>query len=353
MKKIQLILFLFLSVLISYSCESTTIPIDDKKTITCDTLPSWRYGLSYREYFPLREITAISINQDNYYFSTNSGVVCYSKTRNESRLIRDRDIGQNDFIDYNLNTVILPCPYDNNKIMLVIEGANNDRKYIQHWYLYDIETNVSKKITPFKFRLVGLNDTVNIAGPISWLSTSTFGNDFVYTRAGIYHLQSNDLTKKVQENEYIFEVSPDGKYKWHSFNNGKNVVAQPTGLLLNGKPISGNDVTGTSLLRGDNTRWSSDSKYISIIALTDRRSELATLTEIHIINVEKTYNEGKIVIDKTINLRDSYCVFRSGLTAQITTTGTVLLSMSYNQKDVGILYEVDIESGKRTPIIYD
>jgi prolyl oligopeptidase PreP (S9A serine peptidase family) len=124
-------------------------------------------------------------------------------------------------------------------------------------------------------------------------------------------------------------------------------------LLLNGKQITGNDVPGTTLFRSKNIRWSSDSKYISIIAFTDRRIEPVTLTEIHIVNVEKTYNEGKIVIDKTINLRDSYCVFRSGLTAQITTNGKVLLSMSFNQKDVGILYEVDIETGKRTPIIYD
>lgn len=352
MKNIFSFITVFLYCLTFVSCNNITIPNDPKNEFSCDTLPSWMYSTS-REYFPLREVSAISKNQDNYLFNTINGVVYYSKTRNESRLIPYRDFGLEDFHDYNLNCGILPCPYDNNKIMIIIEGTNNDRKYIQHWYLFDIETNVSKKITPFKYRLVGLNDTVNIASPISWLTTSTVGNDFIYTRSGIYHLQNDDLTNRVQDGEYIQSVSPDGKYKWHSFQKGANGVTRPTGLLLNGKQITGNDVPGTTLFRSKNIRWSSDSKYISIIAFTDRRIEPVTLTEIHIVNVEKTYNEGKIVIDKTINLRDSYCVFRSGLTAQITTNGKVLLSMSFNQKDAGILYEVDIETGKRTPIIYD
>lgn len=339
MKKIQFILILIISIIISFSCEETTSPIDDKKQIDCQTIPNWALPSTYSNlvYYPLFEIVAISNDLNNFIYEWAGNYFYYSQRKNIKKPLNINKI-INGEIKYDGTIAVLPCPYDNNKFLLIIDGLNEQNATRTHWYLYEPDTEKSTKITPSDFRENGLDETTYswLPSPFTWLNSSTEGNDFLQTRYGTYHLQNEVYVEKVDDGSYYNSVSPDGKFKW-------------SGNILNGVKIDSFDnysITGKSIL------WSKDSRYFASIRITGS-SDLITTYVLDKIDIEKTLTSGRVFVEKTINLRSLYCVYRVGLYAQYLNENKVLVSMSANEKDKGILYEVDLNTGQRTALVSD
>lgn len=343
------IVFYYLSLLINIiflvSCEETTAPIDDKKTLTCDTFPHWLF-YSSGDYKPLYEVVALSINQQDFVYRWSAGYFFFSKAKN-TKIFLDFNKLTNDEIRYHgLPVNVLPCPYDENVFMLIVEGYNKSNETITHWYLYNTQSNTLTKVTPSQYKDSGIKekDYPIISFPITWYSTSTKGNDLLHTRfIGTYHLQKEEYTKRDSVKTYYSAVSSNGKYVW-------------TGYLLNGKKIEGGILNEAEIIQLDRILFSTDSKYIAVIAKTDfvMLDSLGDyFKELHIINVEKTLAAGRVIIDKSLSLKDHYCSFRAGIYAQYVNKDKVLVSWSYQYDDRGTIYEVDMNTGKAIPLVYD
>lgn len=321
-----------------YSCEDAIEP-NDKNKLKCETVPNWAKPDYYSNlvYYPLFEIVAMSNDQKNFFYEWAGNYFYYSKSNNVKKPLNFNKI-INGEIRYDGTLDVLPCPYDNNKYILVIDGLNEQNSTRTHWYLYEPETEKCTKITPSDFREKGLDETTYswLPSPFTWLNSSTEGNDLLQTRFGTYHLQKEIYVEKAADGSYYNSVSPDGKYKW-------------SGYILNGVKIDSiSDYTNT----GNGIRWSKDSRFFASVR-TIKSDDLVTTYVIYVLDVEKTLSMGKVVVTKTINLRDLYCVYRAGLYTQYVNENKILVSMSENEKDRGILYEVDINTGQRSPLIFD
>jgi len=176
--------------------------------------------------------------------------------------------------------------------------------------LYNSSTQEFTKITSSKHRETGLVETTYSwsANPHSWLSSSTEGNDLIHTRFGTYHLQSETHVDNISKNSYVSSASPNGQYKW-------------SGHFLNSVKVNGNEVYSSRLLNLEymGILWSTDSKSFAVVAETDIviiDSIFNYFYEIYIINAEKTFTEGKIVIDKSLSIKDHDCSFRASFNAQ-------------------------------------
>lgn len=345
MKKIQLILSLLLIVFLSFSCEETTAPIDDKKTITCDTFPHWLFYAS-GDYKPLYEIVALSINQQDFVYRWSAGYFFFSKAKNTKIFLDINKLTNEEIRYYGLPINVLPCPYDENVFMFIVEGYNKTNETITHWYLYNTQSNTFTKVTPSQYKDSGIKekDFSTISFPITWLSTSTKDNDILHLNFdGTFHLQLEEFIKKDSVKTFYSEVSPNGNFVW-------------TGYLLNGKNIEGRILNDAEIIQLDRILFSSDSKYIAVIAKTDFvliDSLGDYFKELHIINVEKTLAAGRVVIDKSLSLKDHFCSFRAGIYAQYVNKDKVLVSWSYQYDDRGTIYEVDMNTGKAIPLVYD
>jgi|GEM_PF-3463238 len=345
MQKIQFILILLISILISFSCEESTSPIDDKKTITCDTFPQWLFYVT-GDYKPLYEVVALSVNQQDFVYRWSYTYFFYSKSKNSKTFLDFDKLTMGELRYYGLPVNVLPCPYDENVFMFVVEGYNKTNETIAHWYLYNTDSNTFTKITPSQYKDSGIKekDFPTISFPITWLSTSTKGNDLLHLNFdGIYHLQKEKYLKKDSLKTYYSAVSMDGNYVW-------------TGYLLNGKNIEGRILNEAEIIQLDRILFSTDSKYIAVIANTDfvMIDSLGDyFKELHIINVEKTLATGRVVIDKSLSIKDHFCSFRAGFYVQYVNKDKVLVSWSYQYDDRGTIYEVDMNTGKAIPLVYD
>jgi hypothetical protein len=362
MKSIYRILMFVVVTLIILSCkENTTEPPIPKNESLCDTLPNWiSTGPSQRIYYPLRDV--LTSNEDGTLFIfriLGYGNYFFSNKKNEITPISVDLISKGELRHFNIQSQFFACPYNKNKFMFIIGGYNNLNEVVTHWYIYDADQNSYKKITPSKYNELGIG--INIAFYEStgtflrWLSSSSEGNDLFSTSKGVYHLQKEELVEKYPDNLSVISTSPNGKYKWFGYRNLKYGDPNYNSLNLNGVKIEGNYINNTEMIKTSmfESMWSQDSKYMSVVSLTNVKFYPFSFNELHIINVEKTFQAGKIVIDKTIDLIDNYCCFRAGSTAQYISNGKLLVSMSNNQKDLGILYEIDINSGQRKIVISD
>lgn len=329
---------LVLCFIMLFSCEETIVP-NTNNDVKCNSIPIWALPGTYSNmvYYPLFEIDAISKNQDNFFYEWAGNYFYFSKSKNIKKPININKI-TNGEIRFDGTLVVLPCPYDNNKFLLIMDGLNEQNSTRTHWYLYEPETEISSKITPSAFREKGLDETTYtwLPSPFTWLNTSTEGNDLLQTRFGTYHLQNEEYVVKLTNGSYYNSVSPDGKYKW-------------SGYILNGVKI---DSISDYTITGNGIRWSKDSRFFASVR-TIKSDDLVTSYVIYVIDVEKTLTSGRVFVEKTINLRDLYCVYRAGLNAQYVNENKILVSMSANEKDRGILYEVDINTCQRTPLIFD
>lgn len=357
MTKIVNILAILFGFVMFISCNTNTKPSEPQTNYKCDTLPSWYpKGFSQRVSYPLRDIVACSIDNNQFvYIVGSTAFYYYNREKNVVMALTLSKVSNNELGYIPIVWGVHNCPYDKNKFLFIVRGINIKDEEVGHWYLFDSDKNIFTKVTPSKYREFGFTEEAykEISTPIIWLSSSKEGEDLFVTNLGVYHLQKEKYVELHPEDMAVVYVSPNGKYKWHGYFNVKYGDPRYLQYFLNGVKIDSVNIKNTSIFAGRKILWSADSKFIATVTLTDSRFVPFSFFELHIINVEKTLVAGKIVIDKTINLVDSYCCFRAGTTAQYLSNGKVLLSMSYNQKDAGILYEVDIESGKRTPIILD
>jgi hypothetical protein len=338
MKKIEfLFIILFISFIVT-SCEET-IESNDKNDVKCNTIPNWAQPDTYSNYvyYSLFEIIAISKDQNNFIYEWAGNYYYYAKSKNINKPINIQKI-TNGEISYYESLDVLPCPYDNSRYILVISGYIEKNSIRTHWYLYEPESEISSKITPSDFREKGLDESTYswLPSPFTWLNTSTEGNDLLHTRFGTYHLQKEEYEVKAINGMYYNSVSPDGKFKW-------------SGYMLNGVKI---DSVSNYTLNGNSIRWSKDSRYIASVRIIKSDDNIITYV-IYVIDVEKTLAAGKVVLKRTINLRDDFCVYRAGIYAQYISENKVLVSMSENEKDKGILYEVDLNTGQRTALVSD
>ncbi|MBL8004909.1 MAG: hypothetical protein JNL36_07420 [Candidatus Kapabacteria bacterium] len=359
MKKIQLILLLFLIVLITFSCEESTAPIDDKKTITCDTFPHWLFYVT-GDYKPLYEVVALSVNQQDFVYRWSAGYFFFSKIKNTKTFLDFDKLTKGELRYYGVPVNVLPCPYDENVFMFVVEGYNKTNETITHWYLYNTQSNTFTKVTPSQYKDSGIKekDYPDIGFPITWFSTSTNGNDQLNVRfLGTYNLQNEEFIDRIPENIGIGSISIDNKFKWFGYKNIKFGEPDFGAIFLNGVKIEGRVLNEADLLKFSNgILFSSDSKYIAVIAQTDFvliDSLGDYFKELHIINVEKTLAAGRVVIDKSLSLKDHFCSFRAGIYAQYVNKDKVLVSWSYQYDDRGTIYEVDMNTGKAIPLVYD
>jgi len=354
MKIVLNIFSILLAFVVIVSCDSTTKPTEPQVEYKCDTLPSWYpKGPSQRIYYPFRDILSCSNDNNQFVFAIGKAHYYFNRTKNMILPLSISIISNGELRNSGVGYGVYNCPYDNNKFLFVVMGYKINDEEVGHWYLFDSEKNTFIKVTPSKYRESGFTEEAytEISTPTIWLSTSKVGEDLFATNLGVYHLQKEEYVELFPNNFRMFSVSPNGKYLWYDFKNLKYGDPNYNQLFLNGVKIDSIQVKNTSIFAGRKILWSADSKYIATVTLTDKQFTPHSFYELHLINVEKTLTAGKIVIDKTINLIDSYCCFRAGTTAQYLSNGNVYVSMSYNQKDVGILYEVDLNTGKRTPVI--
>lgn len=231
---------------------------------------------------------------------------------------------------------IVFSPYDNNLALVFMR----EEKFVSEpflrfqWYYYKIDTKI---LEPLKLDTIKHKDFYNNPKLVSWLNTSTPGNDkFFFENNKILNypnglIEVNPTGLQIAENEEVISVSPDMQ---------KYFTLKENELYLNGRKIPSSEYV---YWKNVPISWSDDSKYFLGVGIQENLN--AHLNVIYKMD-EGSNSTFKIhrIIDVTRNFCSRQNPSRFGFDefcqAVFKSESTIAMSIFQNLREEGDLFEI-------------